>query len=623
MSKSKRYIFALAWLIAFTYGAQGDQEVPQSASEVSIEQGNILMVKKPGQTQAKPFVIKGVSWSPATRAPKDGPNPLSTLETVQYGFFFDWDGRYPQGHELLQYWLKNELSSHLSDIPLMKQMNVNTVRLYHTIGSSVEEYNQVAIEIKKVLDEFYKNDIMVIVTVAISKEQLDTGIYKEVVNAYKDHPAVLMWAIGNEWNLNGFYGAWDSVFDASARVNEVAEEIKALDTHHPVCSILGDSFLDSNSNDECGVLWLVKDILAHCPNVDIWGLNIYRGESFGNLFEQWSQTWQEIAMEEKPFFVSEFGVDSFSVSGYSSYQSCPQKAYNVVGASDEKKQAKVDTKLWNEIKKHLSVYSKSQLCLGGLIHEFNDELWKVGSYHVGLGGLPDIDYDSLTDPDHSYDDYNAQGFILENNGTDNLLIFNEEHFGLVKVDPNGSTDERIKKQAYFAMKRAFNNRPKAGSVVPSESVVKKNTTIELSAAYTDKNGWEDIKKASFLISSSISPRHCVYAYYNQNTNKLYLKNNRGNAWIGGYAPGSSAVIENSYAVLDCSKVSATGSDTTLTIVWAIRLKTAFTGKKNIYLYVSDDSCAVDGWQKRGALSVTSENQKQSHHDKERKGNRTQ
>ena len=107
MSKSKRYIFALAWLIAFTYGAQGDQEVPQSASEVSIEQGNIRMVKKPGQTQAKPFVIKGVTWSPATRAPKDGPNPLSTLETVQYGFFFDWDGRYPQGHELLQYWLKN------------------------------------------------------------------------------------------------------------------------------------------------------------------------------------------------------------------------------------------------------------------------------------------------------------------------------------------------------------------------------------------------------------------------------------------------------------------------------------------------------------------------------------
>lgn len=129
----------------------------------------------------------------------------------------------------------------------------------------------------------------------------------------------------------------------------------------------------------------------------------------------------------------------------------------------------------------------------------------------------------------------------------------------------------------------------------------------MSATYTDENGWEDLKNAYFLINSAINLRHCLYARYNQNTNKLYLKNNRGNAWIGGYAPGSVRVIKNNYAALDCSKVSVTGSKTTFTIEWPVRLKTAFSGKKNIYLYVGDDFCAVDGWDKIATLSATSEN----------------
>ena len=290
--RHKKHILLLAFLLVFSRNSLNAEEIPNYASDVYIAQGNILMVKKPGNVKAKPFVVKGVSWSPATRAPKQGPNPKNTAENVDYGFFFDWEGRDPQGHEVLEYWLKNELSAHLSDIPLMKEMNVNTVRLYHTIGSSVENYALVAVEIRKVLDEFYKNNIMVIVTVAMSKAHLDAGIYKEAVNAYKDHPAVLMWAIGNEWNLNGFYGTWQNLDEACLKVNEVAREIKDLDGHHPVGSILGDTFVNSNLSAGCGGLWLIKDILERAPNVDIWGLNIYRGKSFGNLFRQCKQQWQ-------------------------------------------------------------------------------------------------------------------------------------------------------------------------------------------------------------------------------------------------------------------------------------------------------------------------------------------
>ena len=150
--------------------------------------------------------------------------------------------------------------------------------------------------------------------------------------------------------------------------------------------------------------------------------------------------------------MSEFGVDSYSVADRESYGSCPAKAYNVKGRINEMAQAVIDVKLWKEIQGHLSVDFNTELCLGGLVHEFNDELWKVGNYHVGLGGLPDINYNT----DHSYDDYNAQGFIL--NSKDNLMILNEEYFGLVKVNRNSSSDKRIKKAAFFAMKKAFKNQ---------------------------------------------------------------------------------------------------------------------------------------------------------------------
>jgi len=41
--------------------------------------------------QQRLFVIKGISWSPATMAPDTGPNPLNPFnpsENVPYGFFF-------------------------------------------------------------------------------------------------------------------------------------------------------------------------------------------------------------------------------------------------------------------------------------------------------------------------------------------------------------------------------------------------------------------------------------------------------------------------------------------------------------------------------------------------------
>ncbi len=455
-------------------------------SDVYVEvENNTLMVKKPNAALAMPFVIKGLSWSPATRAPEYGPNPLNSLVSVPYGFFFDgaWRDPNPQGYEVLNYWLKNQLSAnYLTDIPLMRQMNVNTVRIYHSLGSSVEDYAVIAQDILKVLDGFYnngKNSVMVIMTVAMSKADLDSGKYLQVVNAYKDHPAILMWAIGNEWNLNKFYG-YGNVDEAAAAVIQAAGSIKEIDPHHPVSSVLGDVF---NSSDAS--MWILKDVISRCPNVDIWGINVYRGSSFNNLFLQWKNLWeQELQQLAKPFYVSEFGIDSFNST---SYTPDGARADNVFGYENQKSQADVDATLWKEIKIHLSSEINGELCLGGLIHEFNDELWKVGSYHTGLGGL--VDY-STVPPDHSYDDYNNEGFVLMGASPDN--VSNEEYYGLLTAD-------RAPKLAYERMRAEWLDVTPPSKPVVTDSGIYTNSSTTLKANWSSFDPDSDIVQYQYRI----------------------------------------------------------------------------------------------------------------------------
>jgi len=733
-------------------------DVPAAPSDVHIDAGNNTLIVQTPDSAAKPFVIKGVSWAPASKAPINGPNPLNLNETVDYGFFFDWDGRYPQGNEILNYWLKNALAANYQrDIPLIKSMNANTVRIYHALGSNLEDYNNVANQITQVLDECYRNGIMVIMTVAISKDDLQdqfyiykdnaavenhfvpsgwmgdtgdlvlenaaanpkegrncikitysaarsngqgwagiywqqpennwgtvpaagynltgakrltfwarsenggefitfklggisgqygdsgyitrgitltntwqkytidlTGInlsriiggfsftvslspktfyldeiryegndiycqtnekrYVKLVNAYKNHPAILMWSLGNEWNLNGYYGFTDMT-EAALATNEAAAKIKSIDPHHPVSSCLGDRFSIGNYGS-CGQDQAASDIpsiVNACTNVDLWGINLYRGTSFGELFNQW-----KVVTTNKPFYVSEFGIDSYFTQGYIPDGNCLIRAKSVVGAIDEQRQADVDVGLWREIKNHLSLYNPGELCLGGLIHEFNDELWKAGSYHLGLGGL--FDYAN----NHSYDEYNAEGFVLPGARPDNVL--NEEYFGLVTTD-------RVLKKAYLAIKQEFNSPPEATSISPSSGNISQNQATIFTATYTDPDGWQNTRYAYLLFNTSVSGINCMYGYYNQNSNKLYLRNDTNTAWLGGFAPGSANTIENSYSKLNCAQTTVSGSGNTLTVKWNVTFKSAFSGNKNIYMNVDDDTGVYTDWILKGNITL--------------------
>lgn len=82
--------------------------------------------------------------------------------------------------------------------------------------------------------------------------------FRDVVRKYKDHPALLMWGVGNEMDL--FYTDFN-VWDA---VEEIAAMIKEEDPQHPSCVVTAGIDVAE-----------VQMIQERAPSIDILGVNTY------------------------------------------------------------------------------------------------------------------------------------------------------------------------------------------------------------------------------------------------------------------------------------------------------------------------------------------------------------
>lgn len=111
---------------------------------------------------------------------------------------------------------------------------------------------------------------------------------KNVVETYKNHPAVLMWCLGNECesaydgseNLENEHHMWNVM-------NEFAAYVKEMDPNHPVATCVANA---------ANVKMYVEE---YCDNLDLILVNSY-GSAIANLSTHFS-TWT------KPFVVGEFG----------------------------------------------------------------------------------------------------------------------------------------------------------------------------------------------------------------------------------------------------------------------------------------------------------------------------
>lgn len=82
--------------------------------------------------------------------------------------------------------------------------------------------------------------------------------FQKVVTKFKNHPALLMWGIGNEVNLNySNHRVWDAI-------NDIAEMIDTIDGAHPTMTVLAGTPKQD-----------IQLVMDRCPNIDILGINSY------------------------------------------------------------------------------------------------------------------------------------------------------------------------------------------------------------------------------------------------------------------------------------------------------------------------------------------------------------
>jgi hypothetical protein len=129
---------------------------------------------------------------------------------------------------------------------------------------------------------------------------------KDMEIQYRETPGLLLFLLGNENNYGLFWrGAETENIPMADRkstkdayflyklFNDAAKELKQIDKNHPIAICNGDL--------------LFSDIIAkECKDIDILGINCYRGLNFTDLY---NRTSRELKM---PILLTEFGSDAYN-----------------------------------------------------------------------------------------------------------------------------------------------------------------------------------------------------------------------------------------------------------------------------------------------------------------------
>ena len=281
---------------------------------------------------------------------------------------------------------KRDFATLTQDLALMKEAGINTIRVYSPINSV------------KVLDEINQAGIKVIIGFGYNQggvNDIESGSFIDYVNKFKNHNAILMWELGNEYN---YHPEWfgDDIKNWYNEMNEAAGLIHENDTSHPTTTAHGD---------------LPNELaLSLSPNIDVWGMNVYRWDKPGPIFKQWK------SVSSKPMYLSEAGSDSYMETAKDDYE----QGENQRAQADATKQILKD------------VFENKNICSGVTLFSFTDGWWKAGNNDVqDVGGSA---------PNSTGVPYDASP--------------NEEYWGIVDID-------RKKKQAFSVIKNSYLNSNKS------------------------------------------------------------------------------------------------------------------------------------------------------------------
>ncbi|WP_205757990.1 glycoside hydrolase family 2 TIM barrel-domain containing protein [Lutibacter sp. HS1-25] len=266
------------------------------------------------------------------------------------------------------------------DLALMVEAGINTIRVYTPIDDEA------------VLDQMHAAGLKVIIGFGYNQNgnfDILSGTFINYVNKYKNHNAILMWELGNEYNYHPewFEGDIKNWYNA---MNNAAQLIHKNDASHPVTTAHGE---------------LPNALaLSLSPDIDVWGMNVYRWDNPSTIFSEWS------AVSSKPMYLSEAGADSYMTISKDGYE---------LGIN-EKVQADANKNILE------AVFKASDICAGVTLFAFSDEWWKAGSL----------------------DTQDTGGWAPNSSGVPYDGTPNEEYWGIVDINRNKKETYQIVKEIY-------------------------------------------------------------------------------------------------------------------------------------------------------------------------------
>lgn len=285
-------------------------------------------------------------------------------------------------HPVLRGETERNFSTIDQDLELISEAGINTIRVYAPIDDI------------EVLDKIDAAGLKLIVSFGYNQNgvyDILSGTFLDYIMKYKDHNSILIWELGNEYNYHPewFGGDIQNWYNA---LSQATDQIHDIDPNHPVATAHGDM--------------PDKQALASNPNIDIWGLNVYRWDQPQSVFKEWQ------TVSDKPVYLSEAGADSYMKISKAGFKQ----------GENQRAQAVANAKIID------AVLDRSDVASGIFIFSFTDGLWKAGNPNEqDIGGWAP----------------NSSGVPYD--GTPN-----EEYWGIVDINRN-------KKETFEVIKERFVN----------------------------------------------------------------------------------------------------------------------------------------------------------------------
>ncbi|MFZ6665453.1 glycoside hydrolase family 2 TIM barrel-domain containing protein [Peijinzhouia sedimentorum] len=373
------------------------------------------------------------------------------------------------------------------EMSLLKNMGVNTIRVYTGIQRKWIQYIYEKHGIYTMLNHsFGRYGLTIDGTWAPNTDYSDPRVRElllrevtQMVEEFRGTPGLLVYLLGNENNYGLFWDGAETedipIEDRQSTIraesmyklfNEASLAMKAVDTSNPIAICNGDL--------------LFLDLIAEeCKDVDILGINVYRGVSFTDLFERVKNEYG------KPVLLTEFGSDAFNA---------------LTNEEDQQSQAIYNLANWKEIYENAAGLGKAGNSLGGFTFQFSDGWWKYGQT-TNL---------SVHDNNASWSNGGYQFDYVE--GENNM---NEEWFGIAAKGPTNAMGhyQLFPRTSYYVLKEAHQVNPYASGTTLN-SIQREFANIQVTEAFLKARGDKAALEGAQLSKISLSRLSAQFSTFN-------------------------------------------------------------------------------------------------------------